>query len=812
MKAIPLPALFLFAFALPLHAPPPEASTGTLEIQVRDHYTQRPLEAVLLSLWKGDLLIDSVRTDAAGHAVLEASATGIQLPENGFQSFLAGLPYPNPFASETTIGIELNEPQTIWLSIVDMAGQVLHAREFHMDPGNQSIRVSLGGLPPGSYFLRLDGNQRQVLRLQKTGAAAPGGMMSVTRDYGMIPAGPQPLGVTGEAYVLKAEKTPFDPLEITVDPGSQSILELQMERNNQVDFSVQLEGGGAIPKALEVQGPDGQWSIVAPRQLILKSGVFSVSGQADSTTAINQAVELLSNDTTFVFQVRQVVPDLGPLNVTVQLDESNISAKTIGSEGGEISLTDASGHAFILQIPEGALLGDYEIVMTAISGIEGFPYSGGMIGGVDLQPKGLPLYKPATLILRPANPDLISEMLHPDAIHKFTGFGYREDGVDFHMYPFFREGGEIQFMLTRFSGYGGGGATPNDRQQQQGHKPSDAEAQAMQDAADILNGEAEQREQDENHQTDPDDQRRLMEIMRRWLNESVIPMAKEAETNADILACAMMEFLRWESYGQLISINEGDFRQEFTDEILQVEQSLKTGFVNASKDIHQKAVNDKDASQVWVLIELTSLSQQMWDTDLFDFMGIYRKIYRFELDFESTIGQDDAWEISVRADRIVLDLDEQDRHQYLSGEGPIGHTAAWWDCMVNFSGKSSTFVVDYAAIIPPYNSFYCESGQGPPQNGDLPDVYMLYVPGLDIMETITLQCPDWDDPYSFGPVPVWFGSYGYLHDAYFNPEAGFVAFDWNVTGGELYARKTYIHTFEDLYETTTFTLWYAPLP
>jgi hypothetical protein len=813
MKAIRLLAFFLVATALPLHAPPQQNAAGTLEVQVRDHYTHEPLETVILTLWKGDLLIDSVRTDASGHAVLETSATGIKMPVIGSRALVAGPVYPNPFVSETRVGLALNEPQTIRVSIINVVGQQLLTREFQMEAGHQSLQVSMGGLPPGSYLLRFDGNQQQVLRLQKTGGQH-GGSPSVTLDQGVVPSGPQPLSAKDEGYLLKAEKTPFDPLELTIDPDHQSAIELDMERNNQVDFFVQAEGGMQIPKALEIQGDDGQWSIVSPRQLILKSGVFSVVGQADSTTAINRSVELLSNDTTFVFQVSRVISDLGPLNLVVNIDESITSSKSIGKDGGELGLTDANGNEFILQVPEGALTGDYEIVMTAISDIEGFPFSGGMIGGVDLQPNGLPLYKPATLILRPADPGIISEMLHPEATYKLTGFGYRDEGKDFHMYPFFREDGEIQLRLTRFSGYGGGGATSGDQHKQRGHKPSDAESQAMQEAADILNKEMEQMEQNENHEIDPADQEKLMEIMRKWLNESVIPMSKEAETNGELLACALMEFFRWESYGQLLFPDEV-FGDTFAGEIRQIEQSLKIGFANAAEEIHQKAVGNKDASQIYVLHNLAVTSQIIWGVEVFDFMGIYEKIYRFELDFESTIGQDEAWEISVKADRVVLDLDEQERHFVLSGEGPISHTAAWFDCIVSFQGQASTFLVDYARIALPPNSFYCDSGQGPPGNDGSdngPDVYLLYVPGPDLRENFTIQCPDMDDPYTFGALPMWFGSYGHLHEAFFHPEAGFASFDWIVTMGEPYARKTYTHRFEDLYESTTFTLWYAPLP
>ena len=162
------------------------------------------------------------------------------------------------------------------------------------------------------------------------------------------------------------------------------------------------------------------------------------------------------------------LPSGPPLNVLVHVSDDTFVEETIGAKGGSINMTDEDGSVYTLILPPGALADDHVIAMRSITSISDFPFSGGLLIGVDLQPDGLSLFKHAQLILRPAGHGRLTEMLQPESLHRPAGFGYRKMGEDFHLMPMEVQGNEIHFSLTRFSGYGAGGVVEDDITRQGG--------------------------------------------------------------------------------------------------------------------------------------------------------------------------------------------------------------------------------------------------------------------------------------------------------------------------------------------------------
>ena len=78
---------------------------------------------------------------------------------NSVNELLSGVSlniFPNPAQTEATLNISLTDAQDISLSIVDVLGQVmLTENEGTLNAGDHSIKLNIGSLPSGVYFVRI---------------------------------------------------------------------------------------------------------------------------------------------------------------------------------------------------------------------------------------------------------------------------------------------------------------------------------------------------------------------------------------------------------------------------------------------------------------------------------------------------------------------------------------------------------------------------------------------------------------------------------------------------------------------------------
>ncbi len=321
MRPFYLLTLILLVAAIPAAIAFQEDPPLNLEILVLDNYTGAPIDSVLLTLWSGDQLVDQAYSDASGFAVLNFGATGIealQVQGRG-SSFTAGQNYPNPFMSETVVGLEVFEPQKIGVSLVNIKGQRLLYRELQLDPGTFGLQFSLGGLPAGIYILQLKGEEQHNIILQKTGTERTGAQPGLQVGSGPPPqaagpspqaAGPSPkaAGPSTEtksrtSYSVRAEKPSYETIEVAADPESPSTLELDMQRNNQVVLQVVNHNQEPLDYTLRILDDKTEYLVETPGTLFLKSGVYWVFGETD-TCIVDFGMELASRDTTLI-----IVPD-----------------------------------------------------------------------------------------------------------------------------------------------------------------------------------------------------------------------------------------------------------------------------------------------------------------------------------------------------------------------------------------------------------------------------------------------------------------------------------------------------------------------
>lgn len=175
-----------------------------------------------------------------------------------------------------------------------------------------------------------------------------------------------------------------------------------------------------------------------------------------------------------------------PLSADVELDGKKTASATIGPEGGSLSLKDAQGAEYKLEIPAGALSVATPITLTALKSIGSWPLDGGqMLGAVKIEPDGLLLNDVATLTItlpKAASKAGLSNL----------GFAFSGAGQELHLVPRVTSPGKtsfvphladsaasqiLQFFLSQFNGTGvGTGSAKGAGDMADNHAPNDEAA------------------------------------------------------------------------------------------------------------------------------------------------------------------------------------------------------------------------------------------------------------------------------------------------------------------------------------------------
>ena len=166
-----------------------------------------------------------------------------------------------------------------------------------------------------------------------------------------------------------------------------------------------------------------------------------------------------------------------PLDVTPALDTAHRAVATIGEAGGTLDATGADGTTFELSVPAGALVSDLDVSMTPLTSVAGMPFDS-LAGGVDLQPDGLQLLKPARLTITPG-----SATPAPD---DQSFFAYEGAGKDFHNYPPVSDSSTLAIDLPHFTGGGLASGTAAQRAALDARMPAEYAAQYEAESASAI--------------------------------------------------------------------------------------------------------------------------------------------------------------------------------------------------------------------------------------------------------------------------------------------------------------------------------------
>lgn len=223
-----------------------------------------------------------------------------------------------------------------------------------------------------------------------------------------------------------------------------------------------------------------------------------------------------------------------PRIATITLDESRSVARAIGPRGGSLSMDLATGGRVTLTIPRGALIATTRVRMIPITNATGLPLGGGIGGGIQLEPEGLVLFRPATLAF---------ERMTAPTQGRPRVVAWFGRGSDVHRRPHRTVAGNATVQLAHFSGFAYGGETEADARTESGRAPANPEArahQSMPDVASVPPGQG--------MPSDPgrdESARRAAEALEAWWNESLHAKLLAAQSDDTQLEGAVAEYLSW---------------------------------------------------------------------------------------------------------------------------------------------------------------------------------------------------------------------------------------------------------------------------
>lgn len=127
-----------------------------------------------------------------------------------------------------------------------------------------------------------------------------------------------------------------------------------------------------------------------------------------------------------------------PASISIDAETADAGVQRIGSAGGSAFAFSPDGTVFTLVIPPGALDAPVPISISPLRAAARLPFSGGLVAGVKLEPDGVELNVPATLLIR-------REGLTAEADQRVLGF--ERDGTQTYLSVFARDVSTVQHLM-----------------------------------------------------------------------------------------------------------------------------------------------------------------------------------------------------------------------------------------------------------------------------------------------------------------------------------------------------------------------------
>jgi hypothetical protein len=321
--------------------------------------------------------------------------------------------------------------------------------------------------------------------------------------------------------------------------------------------------------------------------------------------------------------------------------------------GGSLTATAADGSVFTLTIPDKALAGPEKVTMTPLSAVNGLPFSGGLVAGVQLEPDGLQLFQMATLTIKPKKDVPIA---------KQVAVSYHGSGDNLYMLPLDPTAG-ISMHILHFSGYSVASGITGEIEEQAKNPPSDPADQAAQQLAAAANAElaAARTGAILGTSTAADAAKladALKDILGVWFERVVEAKVASAQADYTLTDDAMTAALGWERMVQLLSQED-----KYKAQSARLEAQLTELRKKYEKALTDRCIGKHDLSAVLPLIGLERQFQLIGVKGSADPgpLDTVRKCLRFELDFETVepfvSNQGETYVLHDRVLKLVLEPD-----------------------------------------------------------------------------------------------------------------------------------------------------------
>jgi len=494
----------------------------------------------------------------------------------------------------------------------------------------------------------------------------------------------------------------------------------------------------------------------------------------------------------------------GGNGISVEADASRSVMDWITAEaGGSLSTTADDGTVFTLVIPPDSLFVDELVTMTPVRAVGSFPFAGGLVGGVDIQPSGIPLLGGATLSIHTSPPVALSEE---------TPVAWNGSGEDFYLFPPSPTAGDLQLDISHLGGYGLARATDAERQAQLAEEPvADGDQLSQQISRYLREGRAEAvaaaLQLSAKATAQPaviwrDPARSILDARYQSLRAQ---MAAANGASPDEVISLILQTIWWI---REVERDLGPVNTVFPpDRLGEIRSQFKRMVSLALQKIHERCTEDPVAIlDIYPIIRIINVAHLLEHfPELYNEAEKTIKCMTFKLKFDSTIvvtGTDGQFSYTTRTDEVPLRPQFQPSGDLqVTGEGGIRYAdmafpAAKPPCSVTSLWSGSTFKAKI---------FW-----GPSQR-----LTLLYNPGTPPpQDSVTYSCPRNRilPPITAVFQNVWFSEYRAFH--FFEigrDEYEFSATGWRMTGHkDPWAMEIAVHSLENIEESTTLTLTHTP--
>ena len=523
-------------------------------------------------------------------------------------------------------------------------------------------------------------------------------------------------------------------------------------------------------------------------------------------------------------------PPAEPLQVQIDVDGSRAAEVDITTAGGSLEVAGADGTRYRLDIPADALLNDTHIRMTPAN-VSGLPFGGNQTLAVQLEPEGLAFSNFVTLTILPAQEIPIDQQIF---------FGYEANGSNLSLAAPVVNSTEIKLQLLHFSGYGVTKGLLADIEPVRARIGGSAETRLQSAIAEQL---ARERQRQLLGGGEAESLVDFEEYFNQYEEQVINPRVAAAGESCAAGRLAMQTVLGFERQKALLGVEGAGSLGQYGDLMATVARVCVKEEYELCRDdhvIHRMIPVWLGMERQAQLLGMTEEEGPMTEA-LREARDLTSKCLTFELVFQSQANFDDGggggYDSTVESKiKVQFNPDEIT----MKGNAPLVNKSFDFrvnSCLTTSNRGGGTFDITSLAYVD-------DTRNASNPLGPVRDFSLVFFPG-STSESFTVTCED-SPAYTSPPGPYWTGVFVVVHqhemdysgdqgtnlsgapmpdlsgmmgDGGFGMPfpimgggVGFKFTDWEVTGGEYYAKKEWIKEDGSLgiYEAGTMKLYHRP--